>query len=295
MLTLATPKIDDLVYACVMGRAGEFKSIAIYIGEEVHTWVDMMSSEEPADTLIGKQDCMLCNFSSRDDTLPQNRKIIKEIGLSFRGEWISFESHKTGFVPYVLDIKQVKIMLDALRNFYMTFRAIIENGATADFEHGETLLRVYDEKAKLWRTIRSPLLIPKADLPVVKIDAKQAREEILTQPCNNRELEFDFTTYFPIPTRGEKGKPDVYPLALIIADHRFKRIMFSHLDYGDNYEKKAATVFLNMIEDIGRPKTVFVRNELAESVLSDICKKAKITLKVSPKLDAIDKFLLNFL
>lgn len=68
----------------------------------------------------------MCNFINRQETLPKNREIIKELGLSFRGTLISFENYEKGYLPSQINIEQVKIMIEALKNFYMMFRVIIE-------------------------------------------------------------------------------------------------------------------------------------------------------------------------
>ena len=64
------------------------------------------------------------------------KKIIKALGLKFRGTWITFENYEKGYEPSPLNIEQVKIMTKALENFYMMFKLYIENKIEVNFDIG---------------------------------------------------------------------------------------------------------------------------------------------------------------
>ena len=129
----------------------------------------------------------MCNFIGRQETLPQNREIIKELGLSFRGTWISFECFEKGYEPSPINIKQVKIMIEALKNFYMMFRAIIEQGMKVNFEAGEVLARHYDKDKKLYLNYPNQLMIPEKDYSIIAVN-DEFEEDIMKLP--QTEMEF---------------------------------------------------------------------------------------------------------
>lgn len=52
-------------------------------------------------------------------------------------------------------------------------------------------------------------------------------------------------------------------------------------------------IFL-LFKQLGRPKTIFVRDEYIESLLSDLCKRAEINLKIKGNLKCIDEFVRSF-
>ena len=296
LLTLISPNIDDIVYCSVMGKGGLHKAIGIYFGNAINKFLDMAENDYPSHIAINYQECLMCQLASREHTLPKNRAIIKELGLSFRGEWISFENFEKGYEPSPLNIEQVKLMIEALKNFYMTFRAIIEKGAIADFEHGATLLRTYDEKTKLWNTSLSPLMIPNPKYMRFEVRDKKFKSEVQKLPKKDFEIEYEFLNYMPMRIKGKKGERDFFPRARLIVDRTSGMVMSYDMPNKEDYESEmkyaenSASTIINMIFDIGRPKTIYVRDKESENILMDICSEAGITLKANPKLKGIDKF-----
>ena len=159
LLVYLCQPLNEIFYCSVMGHGGMHRAIAIYQGEQIHGFFELAKNQIPEYMLINYRECLMCNFIGRQETLPKNREIIKELGLSFRGTWISFESFEKGYEPSPIDIKQVKIMIEALKNFYMMFRAIIEQGIKVDFENGEILARHYDKEKKLFLNYSAPLML----------------------------------------------------------------------------------------------------------------------------------------
>lgn len=143
-------EMNDIFYCSVLCHAGMQRSIAEYQGSQINGLLDLTKNQYPNNMWLNYQECLMCNFIGRKETLPQNREIIKELGLSFRGTWISFECFEKGYEPSPINIKQVKVMIEALKNFYMMFRAIIEKGMIINFSEGEVLVRHYDKNKKLY-------------------------------------------------------------------------------------------------------------------------------------------------
>ncbi len=133
----------------------------------------------------------MCNFIGKQETLPKNREIIKELGLSYRGTWISFENFEKGYEPSSINIKQVKIMIEALKNFYMMFRAIIEQGIKVDFKNGEALIRHYDKEKKLFLNYPAPLRLLEKHYDTMKVDDK-FEKDIMKLPQTEMEIEYEF-------------------------------------------------------------------------------------------------------
>lgn len=109
--------MNKAFYCSVMGRAGLHKAIAVYQNEQICGFLELERDQCPDYELINYQECITCNFANRQETLPKNRELIKELGLRFRGTWISFENFEKDYEPWIVDIKQVKIMIEALKNF----------------------------------------------------------------------------------------------------------------------------------------------------------------------------------
>ncbi len=301
LLVYLCQPLNEIFYCSVMGRAGMHKAIAIYQGKQINSFFELTKNQYSEYSLINHQECLICNFIGRQETLPKNREIIKELGLSFRGTWISFENFEKGYEPSPINIKQVKIMIEALKNFYMMFRAIIEQGIKANFENGEILARHYDKEKKLFLNYPAPLMLPERHFNTIEVD-KEFEKDMINLPQNQMEIEYEFLNYVPIRIRENKESDGryFYPRSRLIADRKTGFIISHNFINKNNYKSENEYVIesfeelLDVIYKMGRPKSLYVRDEETKIYLKEFCEKAKIKIIVKPKLKAIDEFYREF-
>ena len=297
LLVYLCQPLNEIFYCSVMGHAGMHRAIAIYQGEQINGFFELAKNQIPENMLLNYQECLMCNFIGRQETLPKNREIIKELGLSFRGTWISFESFEKGYEPNPIDIKQVKIMIEALKNFYMMFRAIVEQGIKADFKNGEILARHYDKEKQLFLNYLAPLMLPEKHYNTIKTEP-EFEKDIMKLPQTEMELEYEFVNYIPIRIRDNKDQDGryYYPLSRIIAERKSGLVISNDLIDKNEYESKSdyvlesAELLINYFYKMGRPKSIYVRDEETKMYLKDILDKAKIKIIIKPKLKAIDEY-----
>lgn len=297
LLVYLCQPLNEIFYCSVMGHGGMHRAIAIYQGEQINGFLELAKNQITENMLLNYQECLMCNFIGRQETLPKNREIIKELGLSFRGTWISFESFEKGYEPSPINIKQVKTMIEALKNFYMMFRAIIEQGIKADFANGEVLARHYDKEKQLFLNYPAPLMLPKKHYNTIITDDK-FEEDIIKLPQTEMELEYEFVNYIPITIRENKEDDGryYYPLSRIIVERKSGLVLSNDLIDKNEYKSKrdyvleSAELLINHFYKMGRPKSIYVRDEETKMYLKDILDKAKIKIIIKPKLKAIDEF-----
>ena len=297
LLVYLSKPLNDIFYCSVMVHGGMHKAIAIYQGEQINGFMELASGKYPDFQILNYQECLMCNFIGRQETLPKNREIIREIGLSFRGTWISFENFEKGYEPSPININQVKIMIETLKNFYMMFRAIIEQGMKVEFENGEVLLRHYDEEKKLFLNYPHPLMLPEKHYNTIKTEP-EFEKDIMKLPQTEMEIEYEFVNYIPIRIRENKEDDGryYYPLSRIIAERKSGLVISNDLIDRNEYKSKSdyvlesAELLINYFYKMGRPKSIYVRDEETKMYLKDILDKAKIKIIVKPKLKAIDEF-----
>jgi hypothetical protein len=296
ILTLVSPNYEYPIFATVMGRAGEFTGIAIYVGQEINDLLNIIKEGYPEHMVLSYQNCFICNYIARDELIPANKIIIKELGLKYRGVWTSFEHFESGYVPSELNIEQVKFLTDILGNFYMTFRAILEHGAMCDFAGGETLLRIYDEKVKLWHTMKCPLnlSLPKPVYPEIYMTDEVFLKRLKNTKSSKLILEMEFLNFIPIPIKGEKGKRDEFARPIIIAESINGMIYQCSLNKksdfkneGDYYSNALNIIFEYLLKN-GLPSKIIVRDEKTRLALKDSCEKLKIKLEIESELIAIE-------
>ncbi|OGO93620.1 MAG: hypothetical protein A2Y17_00745 [Clostridiales bacterium GWF2_38_85] len=78
-----------------MRRNGECYGIGVYPGyESIMGFYSLLnaSENEPLSYTMNLQNCLMCYFGDRDELAPEEREIIKGLGLKFRGQnnWIYF-------------------------------------------------------------------------------------------------------------------------------------------------------------------------------------------------------------
>ncbi len=297
LLVYLSEPLKDILYCSVMGHAGMHTAIGVYQGNQINKFMDIAKNQYPENLFINYQDCLMCNFSSRQDTLPKNREIIKELGISFRGTWISFENFEKGYEPSPINIKQVKIMIEALKNFCMMFRAIIEQGMIANFDEGEVLVRHYDKERKLYLNYASPLMIPEKDYQIIHAD-DNFKKDIMKIPQTEMEIEYEFLNYLPFRMRDFKEQDGryYYPRVRAISDKQSGiMLLFEFINKNDykseeEYLLESVKILIDYFHKIGRPKKIYVRDEETKMYLKEIADKAKIKLVVKSRLKSIDEF-----
>ena len=289
-------KSRDIFYCCIMGNAGLHKGIAVYQNQQIHKYFELANNEYPETILINYQECITCNFLSRDETMPENLKIIKELGLKFRGTWISFERFKKGYEPSYIDINQVEIMIETLNNFYIMFKEVIENRVKVDFDNDEILTRFYDPDSKEYVNFTQKLMVPKRTYKTFEVN--NDIKKILTKLSkSNTEIEYEFLNYIPIRITKNKEKDGRYryPLLRVITERKNKLVVKCDLinikDYKneDEYIKESIDVLVNLFKKIGLPKVVYVRDTESYEILKDLFSKTKVKLEISNRLEMIDE------
>lgn len=296
ILTYLSDEFKDVFYCSVMGYYGMYKAVAVYKGDQICGFNDFASNDYPDRMLLNYQECMICNFVERKKVLSGNKKIIKELGLKFRGVWISFENYEKGYEPSPLNIEQVKIMTKALENFYMMFKSYIENKIEVKFEKGETLTRNYDKKNKVYIDYISRLYIPPKEYNIIGIDGG-FEENMKNLPVNNMELELEFLSYIPLIIRANKEKDGryYYPRMRFLVDRKSHYVIIKDFidkkTYNSEYEYVVETFekLISFIQKYGKPKVIYVRDKETKFYLKEFEEKSKIKIKISPKLREIDK------
>lgn len=219
-------------------------------------------------------------------------KTIKDLGLKFRGksQWIYFRSFKPGYAPYTLCQDEVIELTYVFKNLFMSLRAIIEKNLKVDFENGNTLYRVYDEIQDLWLNFEESVRISDARRITPVINDDILIEKIKKNKYLNGVSEFDPVCLSSVINDKEYERPILTRL-IIFAEKNTGMVMNQDmmLPEIDDIEQ-ILNNFVNVLINIGRVKTLYVRDEYISDILSDLCNRVNIELRVSQKLPSIDKF-----
>ena len=73
LLVYLCQPLNEIFYCSVMGHGGMHRAIAIYQGEQIHRFFELAKNQIPEYMLLYYQECLMCNFIGRQETLPKNR------------------------------------------------------------------------------------------------------------------------------------------------------------------------------------------------------------------------------
>ena len=275
-----------------MGGLDLYKGIMVFDSKEVGRNLEFFNNDSPLRTLRNYQEGILCNFCWRDNISNENKKIIKELGLKFRGTWIAFEK---GYEAYSLDIEQVKIAIDAFTSYYEMVKNIIENDIKIDFEAGKTLLRIFNKENQCFIDNVSDIFFPYSEFNIIQI-SYHLKNQLKEIPKTELSIEYEFLNYLPIKLKELKEKDGKIKFLgiRILADRKSGYILMHDLIKDSYYKDEADYVFesldklIEFITKYGRPKEIYVREEKTKALLSDLESGIDIKIKLSPRLDAID-------
>ena len=117
LFAVQNPDTGELGFVSVMGGAGEHLAIGIYIGAEavLGFWSMQQLPQVEMEMILAFRQLQL-SFDDREYVEDEERAIMKELGLKFRGRnaWPIFRSFLPGYMPWFIDAAEAKFLIYAL-------------------------------------------------------------------------------------------------------------------------------------------------------------------------------------
>jgi len=297
LITVIEPDKKEPCVCSIMGRGGEFYAIAAYDGlNSIKSFFEMTyNNEVPGNQLIRYQNNIMCNYGNRDELTTKELKIIKELGLKFRGKnnWIYFRTFESGYAPYMPNRDEVLEFTKTLKHVYMAIEDL-NNGMHVDFENGKTLMRKFEDENNQWVNSEESVIIPDMDYPVPILNDELLINRLKKQKQDNSILELDIA--YLNSTINDRGydKP-LIPRLFMLVDSSAGVILSQNMVTPE--DDVVDVIFENVINYIiqrGRPKNIVVRDAYMASILIDLCEQTGIEVIESLKLHTLDEFVESF-
>lgn len=288
------PEDGEIGYCCVMGAAGEVFGLSVYLGTEgLMTYLDVVSGEvemESEDILFA-QKALTATFEDREELEEQDLKVIKELGLKFRGRnaWPQFRSHLPGYVPWYLTGEQVRfltLVLEQAAEVAGRFRQspeLLEGGNEA---HIFVRVPTKGEKQFIWKdawVMPEPWRNPKITVPPLD----EIRIRRITKNSKKGQGDWEIDT-FHFPGAVAEGERPYYPCLTIVVDRGTGLILGFWLNapwecYSDFQEQ-----VLDLLEQ-GKtlPGTIMLCSKELFDLLKPIASSLKIGLKQVESLEGV--------
>lgn len=296
IICVENPKDKMMGYGSVMGRAGEHFALGVYLGTGgLFGFYQIMKHADtiPDHQAMHYQNCLMCSFEDRDFLANEDRKQIKDLGLSFRGRnaWPVFRRYEPGYYPWFINEEECIFLTHALRQVLFVAGNVLTGQLKMDMEQGKTIVRYSEEKnGQLeWYSKEVQLTFPAVSYsPVAITDDVLIQKIKKAGSMGNVSFQADIC-YMISPVRENKGERPYFPRIFVLAEPKSGRILDFEMykSIGDDADV-CLKKLIRMCLKNGVPKEIQVRSEAMSAILEDFCKKTGIRLKVVKCLPGID-------
>ena len=282
---------EESIYCTIMGKINNCIGLSIYFGDKGYQDLSSLITE-PIDNTVTKylmfdQTCLTFYMGDREEVPSQQKKIIKELGLKFRGRgnWPYFISYKKRFYPYHIDDNQAQLIIKVMKKLIDIIKAYINKKIDVRFEEDEIINAFQNNNQWIYEPLCLPEQINK--FSPVEIEDENILQQISLAPRNHRGLIVDLV-YLNTSSRDKNYSRPINPLLFIVLDEESQMVIGGHvLDPEDDEIGFVLSFLADYILQEGKPDRIFVRNPAVWSAMIDICEENDIELIVTP-LQMID-------
>jgi len=293
------PGRDLPVFVSVMGLLGEYYAVAVYPGprELYQFWqVEAMPDDERSVDHLMNIAQLHAAFGGARDLEPADKRIIKELGLKFRGEhaWPYFRSFRPGYFPWFIEPPEAHLLTLALEQLLEVAPRVQMDRSllSAQDRLGSVLVRESAGKGEKaggsWRESRH-VFPPVTTTFRIEVPGALMSE---VRALKHSGLTFEVDV-FALPMRiGKKGERPQRPCALLVVDSASCFVLgIELLTVETTLEAMWASVpgrLLEIIRQNGtRPAALAVHTPWVHMVLDSVCRELGIALQPKRRLPAL--------
>ena len=188
---------EDTVFYSILGRDGDCYGIAVYEGYEGLNSFLMLPMQQSMNLkpeyVMFNQKNLTCYWGNREELTGKQRKLIKDLGYSYRGknQWLYFLSFEPGYYPYNMDESEVLRMSTYLQDLELALRYYNETDIKVDFEHGNMFLFSFGKDKKTWNFGEAPLPFTSFQFGNLLITDEELLSDLAKAPKCDAVLEAD--------------------------------------------------------------------------------------------------------
>ncbi len=289
------PETGEIAYCCIMGELGEHFGMGAYLGPEgLQSIIDIMEShEDPSMDFLFTQKCLMVSFEDRDALDKEDRAVIKDLELKFRGrkQWPIFRSYEPGLFPWFIDAWECRFLTLALQQALKVSLRCLSSKNILQSKHPRTfLVRVSENSGQ--GTAWSDRYLEAAPHVVrhraFKIADELSLRRVLASGKRGRATWEADTFFAPIPIREGKGERPYYPKAFLIFDDSRGQILDQELMEDLSREgNRCIDRIVNLMLKSIIPSRIVVERDETYCLLKDLCAGLGIALEKVEKLKSI--------
>lgn len=289
------PETGEVAYCCIMGELGEHYALGAYLGAEgLQSIFDMMDAPHTiSPDFLFIQKCLMASFENREDLDEEDRAVIKELGLKFRGknQWPRFRSYEPGLYPWFLDAWECRFLTHALQQALEVSLRCRNSKAILECDQPRTfLVRVPKKEGNkiIWsdQYLKAPAFVKK--YVSFKATDELCLRRLLTSGNRSQSI-WEVDTFFaPIPVQDKKNERPYYPKVFLIYDSN-KDLILGHELMKDFLQEghRCINVITDLMGKFKIPSQIVVERDETYFLLKDLCSKLNIPLKKVEQLLSI--------
>ena len=287
---------EETIFFSILGRGGDCYGIAVYEGYEGLNSFLMLTMQEsmnltPEYAMFNQRN-LTCYWGNRDELSDKQRKIIKELGYTYRGknQWLYFLSFEPGYYPYNMDEEEVLRMSAYLQDLELVLRYYDETDMQVDFESGNMFLFSFGKDKKTWDFGEEPLPFTAFQFGNLLITDEDLLSDLKKTPKCNAVLEADVSVLGASVTDKKYDRPANPALSLLGDANTGAIIKFEMLGPEDDAVVMLAEILIDFIFQFGAPKEIRVSNVIVEAGLEQICNVCGTKLRRVKRLKGLEEF-----
>ncbi len=292
------PESGQLGFVSVMGMLGEHYAASLYLGAEglYGFWRLQMHGPFMTPETLFEIPQLQASFEDRDQLDEHDRRVIKDLGLRFRGRqaWPLFRSYRPGFLPWRLEAHEARFLTHALEQLAnVAVRAKNDPELLTPEDDEVYLVRVPRREGDtlVWEDEARRVPPPEGTTITSAID-KSSLELLKGLPPGRHTLEIDLFM-FPAPI-APKGERPYFPYMLMIVEAQSGMIVANELleplpSLQAMWEGVLGAFLTQLAKLELRPATVRARSPLLLDLLEYPAYEVGFALEASDELPGIDE------
>ena len=283
------PASGEVGYCCVLGAAGAVYGLVVYLGA-LGLKNYFQTQQGPLEDMYPEA-CLTAFFEDREGLVPQDREVIRQLSLKFRGRasWPCFRSTHPGYLPWFVGQSEASYLATALEQAVFVAEAVLEDPGllgAAGAKQGYVRERGEDGH---WRAVRAPYPPPPPKPPHALADplrVERLRKELALFPGS---WEVHLAS---LPLTLTDAERPYYPRMLLCVDHQSGFVFHSEMVPSYEGQAKLQDRFLETLESAGmRPREVRLKNPDLQELLKPLAARLGIVTRRVKRLPALEEAL----
>lgn len=288
---------EDIVFFSILGREGTAYGIVTYEGYEGLNNFLMLAMHQQMNLsdeyTAFQQKNLTCYWGNRDELSDKQRKIIKDLGYSYRGknQWLYFLSFEPGYCPYHLNSEEVERLSGYFQDLELALQHYDNSKTKVDFENGNMFLFSFDEDKKTFDYGEAPLPFTSFQFGNLMITDEELLADLAKVPKYNAVLEADISVMGAKITDKNYSRP-VNPAIVLLGDVASGTVLsFEMPGPEEDPIVVLAEMLIGFIFHYGAPQEIRVTNVILEAGLEQICDVCGTKLRRVKRLKGMTSFM----